>query len=468
MSSIFVSSLFNSYSKYIEEKLENKRFTHSDILPLITKAAASGNLLVNSTGHSFENREIFSLKFGNGKTKILLWSQMHGDEPTATMALFDIFNFLNADDEFNNYREMIKEKLTLIFVPMLNPDGAERILRCNAAGIDLNRDAARLQSPESKILMELTDTILPQFAFNLHDQDYRWSVGDSNKLASISFLAPAYDVQKSVSPARADAMKLIAKLKQDFEIYLSGQIARYPDDFESRSFGDTISGKGVSTILIECGREVGNINKSYLRKINFMLLLSSFKEIAEKKYLEQNSLDNYFSIPTNGKFLFDLILRKVNFITNGRKYYSDIAINREEVYADNSRVPFFFGKIEDMGDLSPFNGLEEFDASELYFEAPKVAQKLCNNIADLNSEYLSGLLRDGFQFVKYVGDINQKSFTNLPINLISKNSTYLPAAFPASAANFNLLRNGSPFKQVVNGWLINPGETSLIKNGLIF
>lgn len=468
VSSIFLSRLFNDYSKYIEEKLKNKRFKHSDILPLIAKAVSTENLNANSLGYSIENREIFSLQYGNGATKILLWSQMHGDEPTATMAMFDIFNFLNADDEFNDFRNLIRKNLTLTFVPMLNPDGAERISRRNAAGIDLNRDAARLQSPESKMLIGLNDRIAFQFAFNLHDQDFRWSVGDTKKLASISFLAPAFDSQKSISPPRANAMQLIAKLKKNFEFYLPGQIARYPDDFEPRSFGDTFSGKGISTILIECGREIGSINKNFLRKINFLMLLSSFKEITEKNYIEHNSLDDYFSIPTSGKFLFDLILRKVNFVTNGYKYYSDIAINREEVYPENFRLPYFSGRIEDMGDLSPFYGIEEFDGSGLLFKEPQIAPKSAREMAELNLEYLSTLIRGGCTFIKHNGGDGQKSFTNRPINLISKNPNYLPATFPGSAANFNLFLNESLIKQVVNGWLINPGDISQIANGLIF
>jgi murein tripeptide amidase MpaA len=45
-------------------------------------------------GESVEGRSINLVTMGTGETKILLWSQMHGDEPTATAALFDIFYYL--------------------------------------------------------------------------------------------------------------------------------------------------------------------------------------------------------------------------------------------------------------------------------------------------------------------------------------------------------------------------------------
>ena len=78
---------------------------------------------------------------GRGPFKVLLWSQMHGDEPTATSALFDLFEYLyrhRAEDP----AARILDALTLHAVPMLNPDGAEKFTRRNAQGIDVNRDAA--------------------------------------------------------------------------------------------------------------------------------------------------------------------------------------------------------------------------------------------------------------------------------------------------------------------------------------
>jgi len=102
---------------------------------------------VEEIGKSVEGRSINHLWFGRGPYHVLLWSQMHGDEPTATAALFDVF------EQFRRHRDepafaLILDSLTIHAVPMLNPDGAERFQRRNAQGIDINRDALRLQTPE--------------------------------------------------------------------------------------------------------------------------------------------------------------------------------------------------------------------------------------------------------------------------------------------------------------------------------
>lgn len=403
--------LFNSYKKYYESNLANKRFRHSDVLALLADNKMEKSFSKKLLGYSVENREIFSLEFGNGSANVLLWSQMHGDEPTATMAMFDIFNFLSSNDEFDDFKNELKKKLKLIFVPLLNPDGAELIVRQNALGIDLNRDARTLQAPESKILAELVEKYQPDFAFNLHDQDFRWSVGSSNKLAAISLLAPVYDYNKSINPSRLRAIKLVADLRIDFEKYLPGQIARYKDDFEPRSFGDMIAGKNVSTVLIESGRDINDPNKSFYRKINFVMILSAFDKIINGKYNERTEKE-YFEIPTNGNFLFDLILRNVSITSNDKKYVADIAINREEVYKTNSRIPDFVSIIMDIGDLSVFYGIEEYDCKGLYLTKVK------------------------------------ESANNYDSNLLIN-----------SPANFNLSIEGKVVKQVVNGWLCNPGES---------
>ena len=147
----------DQYSKYKEVSITDRRFKHNDIENLIQKQQKLGNFKVKVEGKSAENRSIYSLEIGSGPVKLLLWSQMHGDEATATMALMDLFNFFSADDEFSEFRKDLLSKVTLYFIPMLNPDGAARFQRRTAMDIDMNRDAVRLQSPEARILKNKRD-----------------------------------------------------------------------------------------------------------------------------------------------------------------------------------------------------------------------------------------------------------------------------------------------------------------------
>ncbi len=143
----FEQHLYQSYERYKENSLTHRRFKHADILPLIDKLKHHRQFTVKVVGKSVEGRELKLITIGHGKKKIFMWSQMHGDEPTATAALFDIFNFIN-EPANKDFCKALFDRVTLYFLPMVNPDGAERFKRRNFYDIDLNRDASRLQCPE--------------------------------------------------------------------------------------------------------------------------------------------------------------------------------------------------------------------------------------------------------------------------------------------------------------------------------
>jgi murein tripeptide amidase MpaA len=207
----FLEKVNNGYENYREKTINHRRFKHSDIKPLITKLE-NKNFTVNKAGESAQHRDIFLIKWGTGKTKVFLWSQMHGDEPTATMALLDIFNFLSSNDKFNDFRNLVKDNLTLYFMPVVNPDGLELYQRRNIFEIDINRDAVRQQTPEGKLLMNTFLSIKADFGFNLHDQSTRYSVGNSPEPVTLAFLVPTVDYEKSLSPKREEAMKLVSRI----------------------------------------------------------------------------------------------------------------------------------------------------------------------------------------------------------------------------------------------------------------
>lgn len=234
------SQLYDTYEEFKESSLGERRIKHADIQPLIQKFKANPKFEVQKVGESIQGRDLHLISIGEGESNIFLWSQMHGDEPTATQAVFDILNFLDAPD-FKAEKEAILSKLKLHFLPMLNPDGAEVFTRRNALGIDINRDALRLQSPEGQTLKRLRDSLDADFGFNLHDQSTYYNAERTEKPATISYLATAYNYEKDINEVRANAMKVIVYMNNIIQNYAPGQVGRYSDDFEPRAFGDNIA-----------------------------------------------------------------------------------------------------------------------------------------------------------------------------------------------------------------------------------
>ena len=66
---------------------------HKDLQKYLADLKKIG-LKVEEVGKSYADREIYQVEWGKGKTKVFMWSQMHGDEPTATSALIDMLAFL--------------------------------------------------------------------------------------------------------------------------------------------------------------------------------------------------------------------------------------------------------------------------------------------------------------------------------------------------------------------------------------
>lgn len=418
----FSYDLYNMYDNYREPSLNCRRIKHTDIMPLIEKLRHNGKFVVHKLGESVEKRELFLIKIGTGKTKIFLWSQMHGDESTATMALFDIFNFFSSNDFLNEIREKILSETTLYFLPMVNPDGAEVFQRRNSLEIDLNRDAIRLVSPEAEILMNTFDSLKADFGFNLHDQSTRYSVGKDYKQATISFLAPAFNEQKEMSEKRERAVKVIGLLNQILQQFILGHIAKYSDEYEPRAFGDTFQKKGTSTILIESGGWKDDLEKQFVRKINFIGMLSAFLSIAKKSYTEIPT-ENYDAIPMNDKYLFDLLLKNIAVEKNGQHIPVDIAINAAEQNYDSSSAFTSFGLIEDIGDLSIFNGINEIDCSGLSLKSLKTFARKVETEKEFATMDFQKLMNDGIGYLpvnKAILKLERRSklFDKFPICLV--------------------------------------------------
>lgn len=313
-------------------------------------------------GQSFEGREIYKLTYGHGPVKVLMWSQMHGNEATATMALCDIFNFLTQSKE--PLLELFKERLTIHFVPMLNPDGAERFIRRTAQKIDMNRDALALVCPESRLLKSLQEQLKPDFSFNLHDQNVRYAAGHTPHQTAIAFLATAFDEQRNWSSNRLKAMQVIVGMNEALQAVIPQKVGRFSDEFEPRAFGDNIQKWGSSLILVESGGNGDDREKQYLRELHFALLLYALQNIASENY-GHHKLEQYEAIPLNTTCLFDLLIKSVNY----KGQTIDVGIFIEEENSNGAKNFVLQGHIEDIGDMSVYHGIKELDASGLTLQA---------------------------------------------------------------------------------------------------
>ncbi|WP_010518850.1 M14 family zinc carboxypeptidase, partial [Croceivirga radicis] len=321
-------SLYGTYNDYKENSLDKRRIKHHQLQPLINNLKTDSRYTVKKVGESIEGRDLRLISIGEGPVNVFLWSQMHGDEPTATQAIFDIFNFLNGD-AFKAEKKAILSKLTLHFLPMLNPDGAEVFTRRNALGIDINRDALRLQSPEGQVLKRIRDSVNADFGFNLHDQSRYYNAERTNKPATISYLATAFNYEKDINDVRANAMKVIVYMNNIIQKYAPGQVGRYGDDFEPRAFGDNIAKWGTSLILIESGGYGGDREKQEIRKLNYVSILSALYTIANESY-KDISVEAYEEIPRNDRKMFDLKIENATYILNEKEYTIDLGIYRNE------------------------------------------------------------------------------------------------------------------------------------------
>jgi hypothetical protein len=340
---------------------------HKEVVRRLTDLVSQAPDLVamEKAGDSLEGRSIHHLTVGAGPFGVLLWSQMHGDEATATSALFDVLDFLRRHRRDPTVARILSQ-LTLHVVPMLNPDGAERFERRNAQSIDINRDALRLQTPEGKVLKALRDRLNPGVGFNLHNQSWRTSVGKPPKPASISLLSVAYDEPRTENAGRTLTKRLCAVIRDALEPFAPDQIGRYDDEFEVRAFGDNITLWGTPVVLIETGPWSSPEPDAALVRLNFVAIVSALDALATGA-VDRADPQRYESLPMNESKLFSILVRNATVISGKGipPFMADIGLvaSRRVQIADGRRELQTSWTIEDLGDLRTMGALRTMDAA---------------------------------------------------------------------------------------------------------
>ncbi|MEQ8220412.1 MAG: M14 family metallopeptidase [Arenibacter sp.] len=332
-----------NYKDIKEVTIKGRYVTDKDIDPFLNNLAK--DFTIQTEGLSVEGRAIKSIVLGKGKLKILMWSQMHGNESTTTKAVLDLINYFKSDSDLAS---SILKNCTLKIVPILNPDGAMAYTRVNANKVDLNRDAQERTQPESVVLRKIYENFKPDYCFNLHDQRTIFNVGNTPRPATVSFLAPAHDPERSISKTRGISMQLIVAMNEELQKDIPGQVGRYDDGFNSNCVGDTFQMLNIPTILFESGHFPGDYDREETRKYIFTAMLKAI-EVISKRTIDQYNRDSYFDIPDNNKLFFDIIIRNIHLLDSKYELGNSTAIQFVETLV-NGKIEFK-GKLEEIGNL---------------------------------------------------------------------------------------------------------------------
>ena len=349
--------------------LRGRYITMEHIYPILK----SFNGSLKQIGKSVNHQPIYSYKIGQGSKRIVLWSQMHGNESTTTKGLIDFLCFLN---EPSSIQQAILTKYTLYIIPILNVDGAKSYTRNNANGIDLNRDAFSISQPESQLLRTFILDHSPNLCFNLHDQRTIFATDRLYKPATMSFLAPSYNSQRSFNSTRLKAVKTILNIQQVLKNYLPDQIGRYDDRFNINCIGDYLMNQGYPTILFEAGHFLNDYQRDTVRYFVFISLITSLKE----RHLfndRQLLLNIYDEIPNNISYFYDIIYKNVKINVQNEEKIIKFAAQFEEKLVND--LVHFDAKIVKNSDLENNKGHLEYDFEGAkyfsnYGEYPKIGQ----------------------------------------------------------------------------------------------
>jgi Zinc carboxypeptidase len=174
---------------------------------LSTLDAASDRVRVSVLARTLRGRPIQLVVVGppltNSEIKtrgaILFVCTQHGNEPAGREACLQLARNHAATSS----------TATLLVIPTANPDGVAAGARANAAGTDINRDHARLETPEGRAISSVLRDFLPPLVSDMHEYSAR---GASRVLVKDNWFFPNADAAIAQQVSDANALYLIPDL----------------------------------------------------------------------------------------------------------------------------------------------------------------------------------------------------------------------------------------------------------------
>jgi hypothetical protein len=142
---------------------------HDTLISRLARLAGSSTrITVESIGTTVQGRDMPMVHIrpvGAGAvTKVLLFCQQHGNEPSGKEAALVLLDRIAAGAS-----DTLISHLDLYVIPSVNPDGNESGKRANANGADLNRDHLLLTQPEVRALHAVFARVQPEVTLDVHE-----------------------------------------------------------------------------------------------------------------------------------------------------------------------------------------------------------------------------------------------------------------------------------------------------------
>jgi len=225
---------------------------HADVEARLkaVRSAATDLFQVEEIGRSVEGRSINHLWFGRGPLHVLLWSQMHGDEPTATAACSMLPSSSVATGASRPTRA--SRRADHSHRADASPGRRRTLPAAQRQGSTSIATRSGCRHPEGRALKGLRDRLNPASASSpqpglahVRRQDRPAgrdlaAVGGRRRSAHEDPGPPADEAGLRAHPRGPRTLA-------------PGRIARYDDEFRGESVRDNLTKWGTSVILIETG-----------------------------------------------------------------------------------------------------------------------------------------------------------------------------------------------------------------------
>jgi hypothetical protein len=115
----------------------------------------------------------------NTKVRVLIEAHIHGNEPAGEEA---VLAFLGKMDDNSTWAESVLEKLDIMVIPRVNPDGVAYFQRQLATGYDPNRDFAVMGRQQTRDLIGLYTKFAPHIFLDCHEYTPSRRFGEEGNL----------------------------------------------------------------------------------------------------------------------------------------------------------------------------------------------------------------------------------------------------------------------------------------------